>query len=125
MITGGADMLLARQYLLAVAAVTDIAINGRDVPVPAKDVASRLKTRPRYLDPYLQSLASQRILSGVPRLGYKLARNSRFISILTLYVHCPSTKTISGFRRGIERFLLFVSWIWPLRMNSKNLQLKL
>jgi Rrf2 family protein len=68
--------LLPRKGVLAIAAVLDIAINGRGRPVAARSLASRHRLPPRHLEPVLQALESQGILRGVrgPRGGYELAR---------------------------------------------------
>src|SRR5215213_11701241 len=67
---------LSRRSLLAIAAVTDIALHARPMPVSAKALAARHNLPPRYLEPILQALVRQGILKGVrgPRGGYELAR---------------------------------------------------
>src|SRR5919107_338133 len=73
---------LSRRSLLAIAAVTDIALHARPMPVSAKALAARHNLPPRYLEPVLQALVRQGILKGVrgPRGGYELARERRRIS---------------------------------------------
>jgi Rrf2 family transcriptional regulator, iron-sulfur cluster assembly transcription factor len=73
---------LSRRSLLAIAAVTDIALYARPMPVSAKALAARHKLPPRYLEPVLQALVRQGILKGVrgPRGGYELARERRRIT---------------------------------------------
>lgn len=73
---------LSRRSLLAIAAVTDIALHARPMPVSAKALASRHNLPPRYLEPVLQALVRQGILKGVrgPRGGYELARERRRIT---------------------------------------------
>jgi Rrf2 family iron-sulfur cluster assembly transcriptional regulator len=68
--------LLPHKAVLAVAAVTDIALNARGRPVPAKALATRLGLSSRHLEPVLQALVRHRILKGTrgPRGGYELAR---------------------------------------------------
>ncbi len=75
-------ILLSRRSLLAVAAVVDIAIHARPVPVAAKALAARHNLPPRHLETLLQSLVKAGILKGVrgPRGGYELARERRRIS---------------------------------------------
>lgn len=73
---------LSRRSLLAIAAVTDIALHARPSPVSAKALAARHNLPPRYLEPVLQALVRQGILKGVrgPRGGYELARERRRIT---------------------------------------------
>ena len=74
--------LLPRRNILAVAAVIDIALNAGDRPVSGKDVAARHHLSPRHLEPVLQVLVREGILTGVrgPHGGYKLAREARRIT---------------------------------------------
>lgn len=73
---------LSRRSLLAIAAVTDIALHARPMPVSAKALAARHNLPPRHLEPILQALVRQGILKGVrgPRGGYELARERRRIT---------------------------------------------
>ncbi|MXQ12008.1 RrF2 family transcriptional regulator [Microvirga makkahensis] len=73
---------LSRRSLLAIAAVADIALHARPMPVSAKALAARHNLPPRYLEPVLQALVRQGILKGVrgPRGGYELARERRRIT---------------------------------------------
>ena len=74
--------ILSRRSLLAIAAVTDIALYARPMPVSAKALAARHNLPPRHLEPVLQALVRNGILKGVrgPRGGYELARERRRIS---------------------------------------------
>jgi Rrf2 family transcriptional regulator, iron-sulfur cluster assembly transcription factor len=74
--------LLSRRSLLAIAAVTDIALHARPMPVSAKALAARHDLPPRHLEPILQVLVRQGILKGLrgPRGGYELARERRRIT---------------------------------------------
>jgi len=74
--------LLSRRSLLALAAVTDIALHARPMPVSAKALAARHNLPPRHLEPILQVLVRQGILKGLrgPRGGYELARERRRIT---------------------------------------------
>ena len=75
-------ILLPRRCVLAIAAVTDIALNARPRPVAAKALAARHSLPPRHLETLLQSLVHAQILKGVrgPHGGYELARERRKIS---------------------------------------------
>ena len=75
--------LLPRKGLLAIAAVVDVALNGRDRPVSAKALATRHGLPPRHLEPILQALVHDGILRGVrgPHGGYALARERGRIGI--------------------------------------------
>ena len=74
--------LLPRKGLLAIAAVIDIALHGKDRPVPAKMLADRHGLPARHLEPVLQALVRDGILKGIrgPRGGYELARERRRIT---------------------------------------------
>jgi Rrf2 family protein len=73
---------LSRRSLLAIAAVTDIALHARPMPVSAKALAARHNLPPRHLEPVLQALVRHGLLKGVrgPRGGYELARERRRIT---------------------------------------------
>lgn len=73
---------LSRRSLLAIAAVTDIALHARPMPVSAKALAARHNLPPRHLEPVLQALVRHGILKGLrgPRGGYELARERRRIT---------------------------------------------
>jgi len=66
--------LLPRKGILAIAAVIEIAVNGR--PVAAKVLATRYRVPPRHLEPVLRGLVRHGILNSVrgPHGGYGLAR---------------------------------------------------
>ena len=74
--------LLSRRSVLAIAAVVDIALHARPLPVAAKHLAARHHLPPRHLETVLQALVRQGILKGVrgPRGGYELARERRRIT---------------------------------------------
>lgn len=73
---------LSRRSVLAIAAVTDIALHARPMPVSAKALAARHNLPPRHLEPVLQALVRHGILKGTrgPRGGYELARERRRIT---------------------------------------------
>jgi Rrf2 family protein len=73
---------LSRRSILALAAVTDIALHARPSPVSARALATRHNLAPRQLEPILQALVRHAILKGVrgPRGGYELARERRRIT---------------------------------------------
>ena len=75
-------ILMSRRSLLAIAAVVDIALHARPMPVAAKALAGRHNLPPRHLETVLQALVRQGILKGVrgPRGGYSLARERRRIT---------------------------------------------
>jgi Rrf2 family protein len=75
-------ILLSRRSLLAIAAVVDIALHARPMPVAAKALAARHNLPPRHLETVLQALVRHGILKGVrgPRGGYELARERRRIT---------------------------------------------
>jgi Rrf2 family protein len=75
--------LLTRKSFLAVAVVTDVAVNSRDRLVRAKDLATRYQLLPRHFERVLQALVREGILKGVlgPRGGYEPAREQRRITV--------------------------------------------
>ena len=74
--------LLHHKSLLAVAAVTDVALNARNGPVSSKALAKHHHLRSRHLEPVLQALVREGILKAVrgPGGGYVLAREQRRIT---------------------------------------------
>ena len=75
-------ILLSRRSLLAIAAVVDIALHARPLPVAAKHLATRHNLPPRHLETVLQALVRpefSRACAG-PRGGYELARERRRIT---------------------------------------------
>jgi Rrf2 family iron-sulfur cluster assembly transcriptional regulator len=68
--------LLPRKSILAIAAVTDVALHCGERPVSAKALAERGGLAPRHLETVLQALVRHGILKGIrgPRGGYELAR---------------------------------------------------
>jgi len=74
---------LPRKGLLAIAAVVDVALHGRDRPVSARKLASRHNLPARHLEPVLQALVHEGIFNGVrgPRGGYELARERKRITV--------------------------------------------
>ena len=75
-------ILLSHRSVLALAAVVDVALHARPMPVAAKMLAARHNLPPRHLETVLQALVRQGILKGVrgPRGGYELARERRRIT---------------------------------------------
>ena len=74
--------LVSRKGILAIAAVTDVALNAGERPVSARVLAARHKLPPRHLEPVLQALVHDGILKGIrgPRGGYELARERKRIT---------------------------------------------
>jgi Rrf2 family transcriptional regulator, iron-sulfur cluster assembly transcription factor len=75
--------LLSRKGLLAIAAVVDVAVNGREQPISARALAERHDLPSRHLEPVLQALVHEGIFQGVrgPRGGYQLSRERKRISV--------------------------------------------
>jgi Rrf2 family protein len=75
-------ILLSRRSMLSIAAVVDIALHARPLPVAAKTLSERHNLPPRHLETVLQALVRHGILKGVrgPRGGYELARERRRIT---------------------------------------------
>jgi len=67
---------------LAVAAVIDVALHGRERPVSARELAARHSLPARHLEPVLQALVRMGILKGIrgPQGGYELARDRKRIT---------------------------------------------
>jgi Rrf2 family iron-sulfur cluster assembly transcriptional regulator len=68
--------LLPKRAVLAIAAVVDVALYARPMPVASKALTERHHLSPRSLELLLQTLVQANILKGVrgPRGGYELAR---------------------------------------------------
>lgn len=75
-------ILLSRRSVLSIAAVVDIALHARPIPVSAKIMAARHDLPPRHLETVMQALVRHGILKGVrgPRGGYELARERRKVT---------------------------------------------
>ena len=75
--------LLSRRSVLAIAAVVDVALHSRSVPVRARNLAARHKLPPRHRETLLQGLVHAGILKGVrgPLGLYKLERERRRITL--------------------------------------------
>jgi Rrf2 family protein len=73
--------------LLAVLAVTDIALNSSQRPLSARTLAARYNLAPRYLEPMLQMLAQVGILKGVrgPHGGYRLAKPASELTVESIF----------------------------------------
>ena len=74
--------LLPRKSALAIAAVTDVALNARMGALSGKALAKSLRLPSRHLEPLLQALTREGILKAVrgPHGGYVLAREQRRIT---------------------------------------------
>ena len=74
--------LLPRKSALAIAAVTDVALNARVGALSSKALAKSLHLPSRHLEPLLQALTREGILKAVrgPHGGYVLAREQRRIT---------------------------------------------
>jgi Rrf2 family protein len=74
--------MVARHGMLAVAAVTEIALNSRTRPVSSKALATRHRLPPRHLERVLQALAREGVLKGTRgrRGGYQLGREQHMIT---------------------------------------------
>ena len=94
--------LLPRKSALAIAAVTDVALNARMGALSGKALAKSLHLPSRHLEPLLQALTREGILKAVrgPHGGYVLAREQRRITAVILtYDGLPSyTVSIMEFR---------------------------
>jgi len=74
---------LPRRAVLALLAVTDIALNARGALVSARDVAERHALPPRHFETILQDLTRAGLIKGQrgPKGGYRLARERRKITV--------------------------------------------
>ena len=72
-----------KKLVYALEAVLDIAYNSGGAPVQSGQISKRQGIPPRYLEPVLQQLVREGVLTGVrgPRGGYKLARERRRITV--------------------------------------------
>ena len=100
--------LLSRRSVLAIAAVVDVALHSRSLPVAAKALAARHKLPPRHLETLLQGLVHAKILKGVrgPRGGYELARERRRITVGEIVRTAMSLSTADPEDLGANSILL-------------------
>lgn len=91
-------MVLSHRAVLALAAVTDIAMHSRPLPVAARALAARLELPPRHLETLLQALVRAHILKGLrgPRGGYELARERRKITAAAILRAVLSETTVEN-----------------------------
>ena len=73
----------SKRMLYAIEAVIDIAYNSDGAPVQSAEIANRQGIQRRYLEPVLQRLVRDGILSGVrgPKGGYHLSKDRRRITL--------------------------------------------
>ena len=95
--------LLPRKSALAIAAVTDVALNAHMGALSGKALAKSLHLPSRHLEPLLQALTREGILKAVrgPHGGYVLAREQRRITAADILratgtVNDESEKPVSG-----------------------------
>ena len=95
--------LLPRKSALAIAAVTDVALNARMGALSGKALAKALHLPSRHLEPLLQALTREGILKAVrgPHGGYVLAREQRRITAADILraaktADAESEETVSG-----------------------------
>lgn len=74
--------MIPQRAVLAIAAVTEIAMNAATRPISAKSLAERYKLAPRHLEPLLQALVHASILKGVrgPHGGYQMAQDAEKVT---------------------------------------------
>jgi Rrf2 family iron-sulfur cluster assembly transcriptional regulator len=94
--------LLPRKTVLAIAAVVDVALQGRGRPVSAKTLAARHGLPPRHLEPVLQALVRDGILKGIrgPRGGYELARERRSVTAVDILRAAGTVDENADMRQG-------------------------
>jgi Rrf2 family transcriptional regulator, iron-sulfur cluster assembly transcription factor len=112
-------ILLPRRCVLAIAAVTDIALNARPRPVAAKALAARHHLPPRHLETLLQALVHERILKGVrgPHGGYELARERRKVTAGEI-VRAALSATTADDEGGGARSALIDDIVTPHVVNA-------
>jgi len=74
---------LSRRLLYSIEAVLDVACHEGPAPVRSVDITQREGIPARYLEPVLQQLVRENILTGIrgPAGGYRLARPAEEISV--------------------------------------------
>jgi Rrf2 family protein len=74
---------LSKRLLYSIEAVLDVACNEGPAPVRSVDIAQREAIPARYLEPVLQELVRENILTGIrgPAGGYRLRRPAEEISV--------------------------------------------
>ena len=112
--------LLHHKSLLAVAAVTDVALNARNGPVSGKALAKHHHLRSRHLEPVLQALVREGILKAVrgPGGGYVLAREQRRITADDIL---RAARTVDVEREGpVSESALLVEVVGPALAKAEN-----
>lgn len=84
--------MIPERVVLAIAAVTEIAMYGAARPISAKALAEKYKLAPRHLEPLLQSLVHAGILKGVrgPHGGYQMGRDASQVTMDEIYAAAMS-----------------------------------
>jgi Rrf2 family iron-sulfur cluster assembly transcriptional regulator len=94
--------LLPRRSMLAIAAVVDVALYARPMPVAAKSLAARHHLPPRHLETLLQGLVQANILKGV-RERRKITAGEVVRTALALSAAEPSE--IGGASKLVKRVI--------------------
>src|SRR5262245_25985097 len=112
--------LLPSKGILAIAAVIDIALNARDQPVAAKELATRHRLPPRRLEPVLQSLVRYGILNGIrgPRGGYELARKQHRITADDILRAAGADEDLNGV--AVADSMLLDTVVMPALARAEN-----
>jgi Rrf2 family protein len=84
--------MIPERVVLAIAAVTEIAMYGATRPISAKTLAEKYKLAPRHLEPLLQSLVHAGILKGIrgPHGGYQMGREASQVTADEIYAAAMS-----------------------------------
>jgi Rrf2 family transcriptional regulator, iron-sulfur cluster assembly transcription factor len=95
---------LPRKFRLAVSAVLYLAYNGGGKPVRSPFIAERYDVPKRYLEPVLQQMVRDGILSSErgPRGGYRLGRDRTAISLADI------ARSVAAFRDAEEESNFFL-----------------
>jgi Rrf2 family protein len=103
--------------VLAIAAVTDIALNAGTAPIRGKVLAMRLGLPNRYLEEVLQALERHDILESTTgsRGGYKLARQPSRITADDIY-YAPSARPLKQRRMRCSRTWFCRCWHKPRKL---------
>ena len=96
--------LLPRKSALAIAAVTDVALNARMGALSGKALAKSLHLPSRHLEPLLQALTREGTLKAVrgPHGGYVLAREQRRITAADILRAAKTVDDDEALWRGLR-----------------------
>lgn len=110
---------LPSHSFLAIAAVIDIAINGRERSVAARDIATRFKLSNRRLEVSFQTLVQHGVLKSTvgPGGGYQLARAREKV---TVYDIVQAVASLDATDPRLDRSVLIKRVVKPALVRAEE-----